>query len=290
MSLAPRSFLDYKDRLIKSISDNFRESVRSGSTASVHDLRVGIKRLRSLLQILADYDAWFKEQNFAGTFRRLFKAAGRVRDLHVAEELFWKWASGNSQNVSEYYNFLKNKEISARQRYLATAKNFNTGKFGELSREISRRFQHYVPRYLEQAVGRNSAGALLRIAVRKTGSPLGQDELHALRIAAKDARYRLLVLSEMGNANNFMKDTDSWLRSLHQAIGLWHDTIIAASRLHSFLSSEAVYPLFSPASYEALALELQKQQDEAHSRITEVWRDQGGVLKKSIELLQPYNV
>jgi len=283
-------FLNYKDRLIKSISDNLVEARRSCSTASVHDLRVGIKRLRSLLHLLTEIDIWFEQRHFEHSFRRLFKAAGRVRDLHVAEELIWKWAAGTTWEVSEYYNFLKDKEVIARQSFLAVCKNFRMRTISDISAAISSHTRGIPQSQFERVVGRNTADTLLKIASHKTGGPVPLEELHSLRIETKDARYRIQVLDVINNQKDYLKKTDAWLRSLHQSIGFWHDTIAAATKLHSFLSNDVVQPVYSPASYESLAAELQKRADEAHTRFIELWRDKENILNKSIEQLQVKNI
>jgi len=99
------AIVNYVSKLTGNIRKNLDESIRSGSTGSVHDLRVAMKRLRSLLQMLTGVQTWFEEDDYSRRFRRLFKAAGRVRDMHVAQELVWKWAAASDREVSEYFNF-----------------------------------------------------------------------------------------------------------------------------------------------------------------------------------------
>ena len=283
------AIVNYVSKLTGNIRKNLDESIRSGSTGSVHDLRVAMKRLRSLLQMLTGVQTWFEEDDYSRRFRRLFKAAGRVRDMHVAQELVWKWAAASDREVSEYFNFLKEREIFERQRFLAVARPFKMTILNRFSRAVSSHCRVIPQGQFELTAGRSTISALLGVASRKTGKSIPQSDLHNLRIASKDARYSLHVLAVVNDEKDFMKDLDDWLRGLHQSIGLWHDTIIAATRLHTFLSKEAVQPLYSPKSYEALALELQYRQERAYNLFAEVWRDQGGVLEKSVEKLGQYN-
>ncbi len=280
----------YKNSLVESINGNLKEAQRSFSSAAIHDLRVAIKRLRSLFYILTEIDGSFKKKELERIVRRLFKAAGRVRDLQVAEKIVRDCAGNTSMEVSEYYNYLKDKESTARQRFLAIAKNFSKKSLTHLSGRITNGFNGIPPNHLERAIGRNAAAALLRVASRKNLKPLPFEELHELRIVAKDARYRIQVLSMIKQEKELLKDADIWLRSMHQMIGRWHDLVVAGNNLNEFLLKGAISPVYSPDSYLALSNEFEKRADEAYRQFAEIWSDKQGVLKKSIGLLQDYNI
>lgn len=283
------AIVDYISKLTGNIKKNLDESIRSGSKESVHDLRVAMKRLRAVLQMPAGVETWFEEDDYSRRFRRLFKAAGRVRDMHVAQDLVWKWAAASDREVSEYYNFLKDREIFERRRFLAVAVPFKINTLNRFSKAVESHCRLIPQGQFELTAGRTTVSALMRVASWKTGKSIPQKDLHNLRIASKDARYSLQVLGVARDEKDFLKEVGDWLRGLHQSIGLWHDTIIAATRLHTFLSKEAVQPLYSPKSYEALALELQYRQERSYNLFAESWRDQKGILEKSIEELKPYN-
>lgn len=280
----------YKNNLISNICKNFGSAQATCSSGSIHDFRVGIKRLRALINVFADINGGFKVKQYERRIRPIFKAAGGVRDLQVTEDLIWSWAVNSSTQVSEYYNHLKEKEIKAKEKFFRVSRGNKTEIFSELSGAISNELAGLDQQYIERHVGRATAASLLRIADKKKSGPLPFEELHKLRIEAKEARYRLQTLSAIQNENGLLKETDNWLRDIHRAIGLWHDMVVAQEKLDAFLKNEAVTPLFWPPAYDELMNELKRRAEESYQQFIESWEDTENVLSKSIEQLQRYSV
>ncbi len=202
----------------------------------VHDLRVSLRRCRSMadgFMALDPHDAW-KEMKQAG--KALFRSLGDLRDAQVMMEWVTQLASDQdgastvmTQHLSAEENRLKDNAIKALQA-------FSRKKWGSWSRLLSKRaeqvtlegdvFQHMALEYWHQA------RALHRQALRNRSEPA----FHRLRIGLKKFRYTV---------ENFLpRRHAAWgddLRELQDVLGEAHDLTIlwrTAVKIGAFGSEE----------------------------------------------------
>jgi CHAD domain-containing protein len=188
--------------------------------------------------------------------------------------------------INEYYNYLKEKETVARKKFLRVVSRFDDTTLTNLAAKIAKRLKLIKPNLIEQAAGQNAARSLMRVVARKSVDPLSVEELHSLRMDSKDARYRIQVLSALYHENEVLKHTDSRLRTVHQSIGNWHDYILASEKLESFLTADALLPLYSENSYLELKSYFNQEAGEHFKLFHKNWNDIDTVLSRAIEQIQ----
>lgn len=284
--MAFKQFSTYSSTLLKEIRENLEKATDTHSCTAVHKLRVKIKRLRSLANVLADFNSQLIDTSLDESLKKLFKSAGRLRELHVSEDLLRKCSSNFSIAVYEYYNFLKEKELVSRRKFSDSGRKFEKEFLNKLEKVFSDLFEQVSPVEIETIVGQNCLRTLLKLASRKTGEPLATDKLHSLRIEAKDARYRIHMLLLLRSDLFVLAEVDIWLRTVHQAIGLWHDFTVADLKLDKFLSEDALLSGNSSSPYAILAEHYSELADEAMRTFNDAWTDRDGTLNKSIQILR----
>jgi hypothetical protein len=77
----------YRRKLVRGINLEFRSILNEPGEDPVHDFRVGVKRLTALYFFLQSVDPEIRAKKILKPYRGLFKSIGRVRDLHIAENL-----------------------------------------------------------------------------------------------------------------------------------------------------------------------------------------------------------
>lgn len=77
----------YRRKLVREINLEFRSILNEPDEEPVHDFRVGVKRLTALYLFLQSVDRGIKAKKILKPYRGLFKVIGKVRDLHIAENL-----------------------------------------------------------------------------------------------------------------------------------------------------------------------------------------------------------
>src|SRR3954469_7291798 len=102
-----------------------REKVQADpSSDPVHDLRVALRRCRSMAETMSELDpepAW-KQMRKAG--KELFQALGRLRDTHVLIEWTEKLVETEEHSKSELLAHLGAEELALKQELMPVVSGF----------------------------------------------------------------------------------------------------------------------------------------------------------------------
>src|SRR6267378_7199200 len=125
----------WMDRVIKEL-----ESVRSSPDAdAVHDLRVAIRRCRSVAAVMEEVDpdpAWSAMRKVA---RKLFRELGALRDAQVMNEWVKKLACESDVVRTHLQAAFESKEPNLRANALRVAAKFDQKSWKRLERTLSHR-------------------------------------------------------------------------------------------------------------------------------------------------------
>ena len=184
----------------------------------VHDLRVALRRCRSLVDglIPLDPDPAWKQMKRAG--KALFKSLGELRDVQVMEEWVHRFDSPGDLVASRMLEFLAVREASLKQLAAGALGQFDRKQWRKWGNSLPRRAARIKPGSLmfkHLALERwNEAHDLHRHALRNRS----QVGWHNLRIGIK--RFRYIV-------ENFLPEQHArWsedLKKLQDLLGEVHD-------------------------------------------------------------------
>jgi CHAD domain-containing protein len=161
----------------------------------VHDLRVALRRCRSLADglIALDPDPSWKDMKKAG--RKLFQALGELRDMQVMQEWIEKLSDANEPNASndpvaiKLLDHVHVREAVCKQLALKDLNQFDRKQWRQWARALPRRAARVRPGsvvYLHLALEKWTAAYDLHKHALRTRS---QVALHQLRIGIKRFRY-----------------------------------------------------------------------------------------------------
>lgn len=184
----------------------------------VHDLRVGLRRCRSMADGLraVDPDPAWKQMKKAG--KALFSRLGELRDVQVMEEWVRKFDSPGDPVAARLLEFLSARETHCKEEAAFALQEFDRKQWRRWSKTLPRRtarvrlgsliFKHLALERLQEA------HELHRIAMRNRS----QVAFHQLRIGIK--RFRYIV-------ENFLPaQHEAWgddLKKLQDLLGEVHD-------------------------------------------------------------------
>ncbi len=77
----------YRGQIIRKLHRDLRVLTAQAEETAVHEFRVGMKRLRALYFLLDRIDPGIAAGRCLKPYRQLYKAAGRIRDAHIATGL-----------------------------------------------------------------------------------------------------------------------------------------------------------------------------------------------------------
>jgi len=276
----PESLWTYYGNLQRIVEENYNLAVRFADVEGVHDMRVGIKRLRAYFNLIEWINPVFQAKQNLKPIRRLFKAAGKIRDIHVQQELMMRWVTELNLEMSEYYNFLKQKETEERKRFTDFAKKkFDLKVFQSNWTLIQNVLSFISTEYIQYKSEERFNAQIEGLIKFKEKENFVEDDYHAIRILSKETRYTLEVLQACFPPKNIWTQLNETLRKVHQALGRWHDDDVSLLVLDGFLLSYAGKSFFDRNSYvkfkKSLADDKLKQMAEFEQR----WMDFLAVMK-----------
>lgn len=276
----PECLWTYYGNLQRIVKENYNLAVRFADVEGVHDMRVGIKRLRAYFNLIEWINPVFQAKQNLKPIRRLFKASGKVRDIHVQQELIRRWATELDLEMSEYYNFLKQKETEERKRFADFAKKkFDLKVFKSNWTLIQNVLSFISTEYIQFKSEERFNAQIEELVKFKEKENFIEDDYHAIRILSKEMRYTLEVLQTCFPPKNIWTQLNETLRKVHQALGRWHDDDVSLLFLDGFLLSYAGKSFFDRNSYvkykKSLADDKVKQLAEFEQR----WLDFLTVMK-----------
>ncbi|HXY03742.1 MAG TPA: CHAD domain-containing protein [Terriglobales bacterium] len=203
----------------------------------VHDLRVALRRCRSMADGLMtfDPDSSWKQMRKAG--KKLFSSLGELRDVQVMQEWIGKLGSAEDPTSLTLLRYLETREAGHKLQAATALKDFDRKQWGKWSTTLPRRaarirtgslvFKHLALERWTQAYD------LHRRALRSNS----QVSWHALRIGVK--RFRYIV-------ENFLPEQhEAWIADLKEVqdlLGEVHDLDVlwdTALEIHGFPDTDA---------------------------------------------------
>src|SRR5882762_1568430 len=232
------------------------DEVRTAPEAdAVHDLRVALRRCRSLARVMEEVDpdpAWPKMRKIGS---KLFKQLGALRDTQVLEEWVSKLGAEGGVVRQRLLTHLGKNEAEERAAALRAAGKFDAKAWKSYERVLGHRARIVAPNSLAAkslALERLTAARELHLKALRTVKP---EPWHELRIGVKRFRYTVeSLLPEL---------YESWgedLKRVQDLLGEVHDLDVRAETIAGVAGDE---PEEARASWmERIAAERETRLDE----------------------------
>lgn len=172
----------------------------------LHNIRVELKKIRSLFNYLRFTDKKFSFKNEYKSFKKIFKEAGMIRELHLILKL-----------IQKYKIRIPDEEFYSAQEYRLTYE-FRTG-IEEFKKELKVAHQSAEKHLSKSDTGKLSEYLLVRqLLLQKLLTQLpDRAGLHDIRKVIKDIVYLSEIL--FGKQNSAEQIFDD----IQNSIGKWHD-------------------------------------------------------------------
>jgi CHAD domain-containing protein len=270
--LVPECFWNYYKGQQQRIKRDFGRAIKHFEIEGVHDLRVDIKRLRAYFKLIEAINPVFQAKPHLRRIRRLFKNAGPLRDVQVQQQVVQNWSQELNLELSEYYNYLKEKEFKARKDFYVSSHKFSFDIFKSNWAKIRHSLMYISPEYIQfKAEGRFNK-LVEDVISYKNKQDFVEDDYHDIRILSKEARYTLEIIQNCYPAQDHWEQLNNSLRTLHQALGKWHDADIALMFLDGFMLEYTQPSFFNKESYLQYIKALQTQKQKMLGLFEKNWK------------------
>jgi CHAD domain-containing protein len=205
----------------------------------VHDLRVALRRCRSLADgmIAIDPDSSWKDMKKAG--KKIFQSLGELRDMHVMQEWIEKLGEPEDPVTIKLLDHVHTREAESKQVAMHQLGQFDRKQWRQWSKSLPRRAARVRPGSLvfkHLALEKwTDAYELHKRAMRSRS----QIALHTLRIGIKRFRYTVenFLPHEHGAWGDDLKELQDLLGEIHDLDVLW----TTAVRITVFPDAESRY-------------------------------------------------
>lgn len=266
----PLPLKDCYERRAGYFADQFALTSGFPSTGAVHEMRVGLKRLRTFFNLAGSINAAFDAEEAFAPARRLFRAAGKLRNLHVLEAKVREASQTASLDLSEYYNWLKEDERREVKKFGRARRRFGKDFFPSAWRSMA-------PLLEGPTAGRARKGAearflgLIRELRGERSMRRDARRLHFFRTRTKEARYTLEIIQECGLTGDTGALLDDRLKEVHHSLGCWHDEEVVLESLREFRKLRTPGPLVSFKSYLEFSRLTKARKAENLARFEAAW-------------------
>ena len=271
--MIPKTFEKYYSAQTEKILTYYNLANKLCDVEGIHEMRVEIKRLRAFFNLAEWINPDFKKKKNFSKIRNLFKSAGRVRDIHVQQELTIAWMKKADLEISEYYNYLKQQELKKQSQFSKACNRFRTDEF-EKNWHIIRDSLNILPENYIQFKSDERLHFLLENLIHyreKTGF-IG-DDYHKIRILSKETRYTLEILQTCYPEISKFDVLNSKLRDLHRALGKWHDIEVGLFSIKDFIENYSAQSFFNRNSYDQFIQNLEQDKKKWLSKFEEHWKE-----------------
>lgn len=207
---------------------------------ALHDLRVAVKRLKALYQIVEilsegifEYRAHFED------IRKLFKTVGSLRDIQVQSQLFASFVTDLEESeIIGFYQYLQKRHDKASKKLDKALYRFNPEVMNESLKDVSflldqkseERGKDLVVKYLKKRLKQITKLNRVKHDERK---------IHLMRTRLKQLMYAMELMKMIAPDQELMQNGNN-VKKAGTSLGLWHDHIVLADELQQFIKNYAI--------------------------------------------------
>lgn len=250
------------------------EKVRSSPDPdAVHDLRVAIRRCRSVAAVLEEVDPDLAWPELRRLGKKLFRQLGELRDTQVLAEWVQKLSGADDAIGQKLQAAFATKEVALREAALKCAGKFDSKNWKKLERTVRRRSRLLPLDGLAAeclAIERWDAAKELHSRALRSEKP---EAWHELRIGVKRFRYTVESL--------LPTRYETWgedLKRLQDLLGDAHDLDVLAEKIAGVATGASPESLAAwderIFSHRNERIETYKQWTLGKTNLWQVWRDQ----------------
>ena len=217
----------YLEKQLKSIEYLLRKPADTYAAITFHRLRVRIKKLHSLFNLLNYCFEDFKLKNKARLFDKIFRQAGKIREFQIEEAKLKYRLSNNALPI--YKSNLKESQVKAKEIFFLTVKDINLAFLKKTQQYLLPYLKKVKTRHINKYIKENIKEAQ-KIIIHGLST---NKRIHHLRKQLKNIQY---TLKSTGiESTNKLIENDNILSDI---LGKWHDCRVIIKHLEKIDSKK----------------------------------------------------
>lgn len=214
----------YLDKHSSAIGLLFSKAQKSNTPTYYHQLRIEIKKLRALIDIISHVDKKFNSKKALKPFHNIFQSAGKIREIQLEESMMKKHYSAST--FTTYKLIIKEQKTKYQAEFFELIKGALIEKQKKTIHDLKKSLQKVDERNVQKYLHKKSR----RINKLLTHGVEDIADLHKLRKLIKTYSYNLKLIDQTDHV-----DILPLYSNLPELIGQWHDTQTMLAHLHKII-------------------------------------------------------
>ncbi len=215
----------YFTKQLNTIEIILKKRSRKISQKDIHELRIAVKKIKSLSALVLFCEPGFRIRKFMKPFKKIFTVAGKLRELQLEKSRLKKMQLLGS--LKDYSHHLKSRLKKKKHLFFSLANAKFIRKLQKRSKMILSGFDSVsktlINRFLEEK--RNEISGLVATANLK------ENDAHRLRKILKELYYTLIIFDAKDTR---FKNIDGF----QQLLGQWHNDVVLKNYLQKALDDK----------------------------------------------------
>ncbi|HYM20549.1 MAG TPA: CHAD domain-containing protein [Candidatus Kapabacteria bacterium] len=247
--------------------EEYEEALRSVlhriSPEAIHSLRVAVKKIRALFDLINKPLSAFEFKKTFAPFKEAFKAAAAIRNLDITITLIKKLADKHDSNTTEILSLLKKKkrERIPELKHVTSIALSRGNIFSEEIAEIMR------TSIAEQDILNFLEHVRLEIEDIAAKHP-SVENMHTTRKLLK--QYFYIAAMHGGSAEQTALGPLGAINTAQHLLGCWHDVVIAHGVLGELVASDALEKKIAAPVLDLLQDEEERRRTKARNALAEI--------------------
>ncbi|MCD6308179.1 MAG: CHAD domain-containing protein [Candidatus Latescibacteria bacterium] len=229
-----REMKAYYDNKLDETRSNFSLALEARDFDGIHNLRVGLKRMKAFFNMVEALDLDFDAVKRFRPFRRIAKKTGRLRDAQVQRKLVGQVSGELCSDMPDYLDYLERRELEAYGTFRTFAEKDPLSGLKKSRKHIVRALKPIAEISAEtRALGRfhNQKNNLI---ILNSEPGLRDNTLHRVRKLSKEIHYTFELLQQCFHIYEDRIDFTAAIKTVHQVLGAWHDCDVSLGYIDAF--------------------------------------------------------
>ncbi|NQT78640.1 MAG: CHAD domain-containing protein [Bacteroidetes bacterium] len=256
----PSYILAYFHKHKSLIEENLLLCADPKDAEAVHNLRLSIKRLRVLARLAEELsEGAFDAMGSMKKINKLFRRAGRLRDLHVLVALSTELPEKPLPELADFTTHLQAQEKIQRNKFELLLHSFKGKSLDDFGLKLNTLLTD-----VSEKKALTGGHQLLTAFISEIRNLFhgGSDEkrLHNIRTRLKDINYLNNIFEEQLHIEEQIHISLERLKEVGELAGSWHDCLNFVSKLENFMLKHPD-PEYQAALKEFISTITQRKQD-----------------------------
>lgn len=270
-----------KEKIENYLKEQFRcyrvhliSSLEKNNTGHIHDFRVALKRIRAIANFTGKINRSAIPENYFRIyhFNRIFKAGGRLREIHINMELLKQYKPDMKNQTKVVSDYLKYKELRTEKKLARARKMFSYRKMQEYFWKLNSMVHQISEEKLPGAIDDFISNDIYQIESLILDYHV-ESKLHNIRKLIKRIKYLLDMAGIIEKSYGRLNFSVQNITILEDRIGYWHDIFVFRKLLYKILNSPR-WNLSNGKQIESLKQEVDQTYEQLFRETVEsIYRD-----------------